>query len=105
MNSMISFFSRGWFLGDAYIYDNGVISLAVGRSTDKGDIYVTLHYCGNYHGKFPLFLVMVERYGKLLTVSDYENEFGIRCHRERHAPDDCIRMEYTDVERLINQLS
>lgn len=48
---------------------------------------------------------MVERYGKLLTVSDYENEFGIRCHRERHAPDDCIRMEYTDVERLINQLS
>ena len=53
MNSMISFFSRGWFLGDAYIYDNGVISLAVGRSTDKGDIYVTLHYCGNYHGKFP----------------------------------------------------
>lgn len=105
MNSVISFFSRGWFIGDAYIYDNGVISLAVGRSTDKGDIYVTLHYCGNYHGKFPHFLVMVERYGEVLAVSDYENEFGIRCHREQHAPDDCIRMEYTDVERLINQLS
>lgn len=106
MNSYIEFFADGWTVGDARIYDNGVISLCAGRydTEDNPAVMMTIHYLGNNQQGLPQFFVTVSKDGRVLDVSDYENTFGIRCHKERHAPTGGVRMEFSDLLELIKSI-
>lgn len=101
IGGVIKFYERGWMVGDLYLYDNGLFSLAAGN--DK-DAHIIVHSISNSLKGEPFFFVMVTVEGRRMTISDLENTYHIRAHEENRVKD-CVRMSWTDLDYLITQLS